>query len=56
MKVSTLAREGKCPKCGWEGSTRPNHYVDQDGMKAELGSYCPNRFIPNKNGVIEGVK
>ena len=45
---------GRCPKCHWEGNTRPDHYVDSLGNHVELGIYCPNRFIPDKNGVIEG--
>ena len=46
---------GRCPRCKWEGETRPFHYVDEDGKKAELGIYCPTRFIPDKNGCVEGV-
>ena len=46
---------GRCPMCGWVGNTRPEHYVDSVGLPAELGSYCPKRFIPDKNGRIRGV-
>jgi len=43
-----------CPKCGWDGRTRPDHYVDENGDKSELGSYCPTRWTPDKNGIIQG--
>ncbi len=45
---------GRCPKCGWKGETRPYHYVDSLGNHVEMGIYCPERFIPDKNGVVEG--
>jgi len=47
-------KQGECPKCHWRGNTRPDHYVDEDGNYDVEGIYCPLRFIPDKNGVIEG--